>query len=78
MSSPRRRQDRPVVSVELKVSLTADGPTSKKIREAIPSAIAKRGGCEVRVRAEKPEEVAEKALEVLRKLRAIEASVRET
>ncbi len=74
MNSPRRRPDRPIESVELKISFRADGETSRKIREAIPSAVFRGRICEVRIQAEKPAEVTEKAKQILDKLRAIEGA----
>ncbi len=72
MTSPRRRQDRPIESVELRITFRANGDASRKIREAIPHARVKGGVCEVRIQAEQPSEVAEKAREVLDRVRAIE------
>lgn len=71
MTSPRRRPNKPVDSVELRISFRADRLTSKKIKEAIPAAVLKTGGCEVRIDGEQPGEVAEKAKDILGKLRAL-------
>jgi len=72
MTSPRRRQDSPIESVELKISVRADRDTSRRIKEEIPSAVVRRGTCEVKIRAEKPGDVMDAAKAVLEKLRAIE------
>lgn len=72
MNSPRRRPDRPIESVELRISFRADKDTSRKIREAVPSAVLKGRTCEIKIQAENPAEVAERAKEVLDKVRAIE------
>ena len=73
MTSPRRRLDRPIEAVELRITFRADRATSKKIKEAIPSARMKDGGCEVRIEAREPGEVAERAKEMLERIRKIEA-----
>jgi hypothetical protein len=72
MTSPSRRPDSPVESVELTISFRADRATSKKIKEAVPSARIKGGGCEVRISAQDPGEVAEWAKDVLEKVRGVE------
>jgi len=73
LTSPRRKQDRPIESVELRITFRADRVTSKKIKEAIPSARMKEGGCEVRIEAREPGEVAERAKEILERIRKVEA-----
>jgi len=72
MTSPRRRQDRPIESVELRITFRADRATSKRIREVVPSALIREGGCEVRIAAKDPGEVAGRAKEILDKVRAVE------
>ena len=72
MTSPRQSPARPIESVELRISFRADRETSKMIKEAIPYARAKGGVVEVKIRAREPSEVAEKAKEVLDRLRAVE------
>jgi hypothetical protein len=69
MTSPRRRQGKPVESVALKITFRADRETAAKIREKVPSAKFRQGSCEVRIEGEQPGEVAEKAREVLEKIR---------
>lgn len=71
MTLPRRRPDRPIESVELRISFRADRETSRKIKETIPSALVKGGVCEVKIEAEQPAEMAEKARTLLEKIRTI-------
>jgi hypothetical protein len=71
MTSPRRSRDRPVESVELKISFRADAKTAARIREAFPSAVLRRGGCELRIDGEEPGKVADEARKVLEKLRGL-------
>jgi len=70
MSSPKRRQDRPIRSVSLKMTFSGSREELARIREAVPSAVARGGACEVRIDADHPAEVAEKARVLLEKLRA--------
>jgi hypothetical protein len=72
MNSPRRRPDRAIESVELRISFSADKETSKRVREAIPSAVLKKGVCLVRIDAKGPEEVADQAKEILDRIRDID------
>ena len=69
MTSPRRRQDRPIESVALKIVFRADKDARAKIKEAIPSAIFRRGSCEVRIDGQHPGEVAEKAKSIFEIIR---------
>ncbi len=71
MTSAHPRTARPIESVELKITFRADRATAAKIKQAIPSAVIRNGSCEVRVEGEQPGEVADKAREMLEKLRAI-------
>ena len=70
MNSPRRKPDRPIQSVSLKITFRAGREEMAKIREAFPSAVARGGVCEVRIDAGQPAEVAEKARALLEKIRA--------
>jgi len=70
LTSPRRRQDRPVESVALKITFRASRETTARIREAVPSVQVKGGVCRVTLEAKEPAEMAEKAKEILEKLRA--------
>ena len=69
MTSPRRRPDRPIESVELKITFRADRATSARIKEVFPSAVLRNGACELRIEGEQPGEVADKARVALEKLR---------
>ncbi len=72
MNSPRRKPDRPIQSVSLKLTFRASREELARIREAVPSAVTRGGVCEVRIEAEQPAEVAEKARALLEKIRAAE------
>jgi hypothetical protein len=69
LTSPRQRRDRPIESVALKIVFRADAETIRKIKEKIPAASIRGSSCEVRIEGEQPGEVAEKAKEILEKLR---------
>ena len=71
MTSPRRRQDRPVEAVSLKITFRASKETTSRIKEAIPSARISGGVCHVNLEAKGPAEMAEKARVLLEKLRTI-------
>jgi hypothetical protein len=71
LTSPRRKQDRPIESVALKVTFRADRETAAKIKDVIPGAVVRGGVCEVRIEAEEPGEVAEKAKLLLEKIRTV-------
>lgn len=70
MTSPRRRPDRPIESVALKVVFRASRETAERVREVVPSARFRQGSCEVKLEGETPGEVAEMAKAVLEKIRA--------
>jgi hypothetical protein len=69
MTSPRRRPDRPIESVALKVVFRASKETAAKVREVVPAAKFRLGNCEVKLEGQDPGEVAEKARAVLEKIR---------
>jgi hypothetical protein len=71
LTSPRRKPDRPIESVALKITFRADRETTEKIKAAIPGAIVRGGVCEVRIEAEQPGEVAEKAKLLLERIRTV-------
>lgn len=71
MTSRRRRPDRPIQFVALKITFRADKKMTAAIRESFPSAKVHSGLCEVKIEAEGPEEVAEKARELLDKVRSV-------
>lgn len=70
MTSPRRRASKPVESVELRISFRAGRLASMRIKEAIPTAKVRAGGCEVRLSGEEPGEVAQRARALLDVLRS--------
>lgn len=65
MSSPKRRRDRPIESVSLKLTFMADKGAFERVRKKVPSAVLKDGKCEVVIGGEAPAEVAKKAKKVL-------------
>ncbi len=71
MTSPRRRHDGPIESVALKITFRADRETNVRIKELVPSAVLRRGVCEVKIEGEEPSEVAEKARLILEKVRTV-------
>jgi len=71
MTSPRRRQDRPVESLALKITFRAGSETTARIKEAIPSARVSDGVCHISLEAKEPAEMAEKARVLLEKLRTV-------
>jgi hypothetical protein len=74
LTSPRRRQDRPIESVELKITFHADRQTAAKIAEKFPSAIVRGGKCVVSIEGSSPGEVAERAKALLEQVRSVESS----
>jgi hypothetical protein len=74
MSSPKRRRASPIESVELKVTFRVDRETARRIKEIVPSAVLRSGVCEVVIEAEAPAEVADRAKEILEKVRAVVGS----
>lgn len=74
MTSPRRKPDRPIKSVSLKIAFRADREETERTRKVIPWAVARGGVCEVRVDATGPGEAAEKVRVIMEKLRAVRES----
>jgi hypothetical protein len=70
MNSRRQRQDRPIESLALKIAFRADGETAARIRELLPTAQIRGGVCRVELEAKEPAEMAEKARQILEKVRA--------
>jgi hypothetical protein len=70
MNSRRQRQDRPIESLALKIAFRADRESAARIRGLLPSVQVSGGFCRVELEAKDPAEMAEKAREVLEKLRA--------
>jgi hypothetical protein len=71
LTSRKRRQDRPIDSVELTIIFKGDRGTNLRIRDLVPSAVLKGGVCQVRVEGEGPEEVAKNVRTILEKVRTI-------
>ena len=71
MPSHRQRQDRPIESLALKITFRADREAAARIRDLIPTAQFRGGVCRVELEAKEPGEMAEKAREVLGKLRGV-------
>jgi hypothetical protein len=70
----KRKAAEPIESVELTVSIKADRATAERIRGLVPSAKVKSGSCEVRVVGERPADVAQRAEEIMEKLREVLSS----
>jgi hypothetical protein len=68
---PRPRHDRPIESVELSVVFRTDRRTAERIKDLVPSVSLRSSGCEVVIKGENPGEVAEKAKEILDKVRTV-------
>lgn len=71
MTSARRKPDRPIESVELRISFRADRATAETIRRVIPSAVLRNGVCVLKIEGEQPGDVADKAREILEKIRSV-------
>ena len=71
LTSSRRRTDRPIRSVELRISFDADRAAVSRIKRALPSAVIGDGVCEVEIVGEHPAEVEVEARLVLEKLRSV-------
>ncbi len=74
MTGMARKRSEPIEFVELKISIKADKATSEGIRRLVPSAKVRRGSCELKVAGESPAEVAQKAEEMMEKLREVVSS----
>lgn len=71
MTSRRQGQGRPIESLALKITFRADRESAARIKEQIPAAEIDGGICRVELEANDPAEMAEKAREVLEKLRGV-------
>lgn len=69
MTLARRKPDKPIESVELRISFRADRATAEAIKRTIPSAVLRNGVCILKIEGGQPGDVAEKAREVLEKIR---------
>jgi hypothetical protein len=72
LTSSRRRPDRPIESVVLRISFRGDRETLSEFRKALPSSKLKEGVLELKIEGTEPQEVEQKAREVLEKLREVE------
>ena len=66
-----RKTDRPIRIVILKIAFRADRKTAALVRRSFPSAKVHNGLCEVKIESERPAEAAEKARELLEKIRSV-------
>ncbi len=71
MTSRKRRQGSPVESVTLKITFEGNRKDLSKIKKAVPSAAMRKGGCDVTLQAQGPAGPAEKAREILERLKAV-------
>ena len=71
MTSPRRRQDRVIESIELKITFRPDKATWTKVKESVPIAVLKGADCEIKIEGGSPGEVEDRARVVLEKLRDV-------
>jgi len=74
LTLPRRRRDRPIASVELRISFRPDKKSMEAMKSLIPGSALKSGAYVVKVRGEQPAEVADRAREVLEKVRSLTAA----
>jgi hypothetical protein len=65
MNSPKQKRDRPIESVELKLTFNVSREAFDLIREKFPSVVLGQGACEVVIRREAPAVVANTAKEML-------------
>ena len=69
MSSPRRKQGKPIQSVVLRVGFSADRRTLSRIKKAVPGARWQRGELEVSLDTAGPAEMADKTKELSDRVR---------
>jgi hypothetical protein len=67
----RRKLDKPIESVELRISFRVDRASAEAIKREIPSAVLRNGFCILKIEGEQPGEVSDKAREVLEKIRGV-------
>jgi hypothetical protein len=70
LTSPRRKQGKPIRSVKLRVRFKADRKTLLRIKRAVPEARWKRGELEVTVEGSGPAQVADAAKALSDRVRA--------
>ena len=73
-TSRKPKPDRPILFVELKIAFRADKKATAAIKKSFPSAKVHNGLCEVKIESEGPAEMAEKARELLEKIRSVAQS----
>lgn len=66
-----RKAKDPVESVELTISIKADRATAERIKGLVPSAKVKSGTCEMKLAGEHPADLAQRAEELMEKLRGV-------
>jgi hypothetical protein len=71
MNSPRPKHGRPIESVELSVVFRTNRRTAARIKDLVPSVNLRSGGCEVIIEGKDPGDVAERAKEILDKVRSV-------
>ena len=71
MTSRRPKPDRPIQFVKLEIAFRADKKTMAAIKRSFPSAKERNGLCEVKIESDRPAGVAEKAKELLKKIRSV-------
>jgi hypothetical protein len=67
----RQKPDRPIESVELRISFRAGRTTAEAIKRTIPAAVLRNGTCVLKIEGEQPGDVADKAREILEKIRRV-------
>jgi hypothetical protein len=66
-----RKAKDPVESVELTISIKADKATAERIKGLVPSAKVRSGTCEMKLAGEHPADLAQRAEELMEKLREV-------
>ena len=61
----------PIESVELTISIKADRATAERIKGLVPSAKVRSGTCEMKLAGDHPADLAQKAEELMEKLREV-------
>jgi hypothetical protein len=69
MTSPRRKQGKPIESVELKIGFRADRKTLLRIKKAVPEAEWRKGEIEVKLSGAEPARMADQTKELSDRVR---------